>query len=241
LLVGALELVHFNALFLFEHNLLRSRTLPARHLRQIIAALFIHFKVGILGRRGDGSGMSLRRRRGWERLHGGLLLVTVVRRNIWLVEVLVLAATGGIAATAAVAAALEAAEAAATAGLGQAAATNDAGENRKKNQAADDYDNNNGPSRKHVSGGGRERRNGSEWSQGREGVGILAIGSLHTVVPAGKGSLDVADCVLCVADNVPSLQIGNEASDEDASDGLPSRGAQAPDHVGLDGRHVGGR
>lgn len=79
-------------------------------------------------------------------------MVAMMRRNVGLVEILVLAASRRVAAAAAVAAAFEAAEAAAAAGLGAAGTSDDAGENGKENKTADDNDCNHGPSVDEVSG-----------------------------------------------------------------------------------------
>lgn len=62
---------------------------------------------------------------------------------------------------------------------------------------------------------------------------ILAIHHLHTVVPTGKGRLDVRDVILGIGNNTPLLERILEAPREYAGNASP----QAPRHSHIYGRH----
>lgn len=68
---------------------------------------------------------------------------------------------------------------------------------------------------------------------------ILAICGLHTVIPAGKGSLDIADFLRRVTDNVALVGLGDQVSSEHIGNSLPSSWPQAASHCDVDGRHRG--
>lgn len=124
-----------------------------------------------------------------------------------------LATAWRVTAAAAVATAPEAREAAAAARLGAASTSDDAPQDREDNETANDDDCDDGP---------------------------LAVGSLHAIVPAREGSLNVTYLFLSVANNVALVGVGDETSGDNVGYGLPCSGLQAASHCDVDGGHLVG-
>lgn len=139
----------------------------------------------------------------------------MVRREEGLVEVLVVAAAGGVAAAAAVAAALEAAEACAAARQAAEGAADDAPEDAEDDETADDDDGNDGPP-------AEEFGSATTWTRVEDGQRVLAERSLHAIVPAGKGRLDVGDGPLRIANHVSPRQAAGHCDVQ----GIPGPGPQ---------------
>jgi hypothetical protein len=195
--VGFLQLAEFHGILFFDQDLLAASISPDRHSREGIfvcsaTTLLADIELGVLRLR-----IVRRNCRGHRRRRLVAIATTnnatatttivtssvaavVVRRDERIVQILVLAALGRIAHAAAVTAALQALAALTAAGQTAAGAASDAPYDGQKNQTTDDDDRNDWPPVQSLYWLGSKGQ--KQETSGREHV--LAVGSLHTIVPA---------------------------------------------------------